>query len=278
MILVDYSQIFHSTAYATARTPEITPDLIPHIVFNTIRNIKMKFSSEEYGEIVICCDSKKNWRKSVYEYYKANRQKSREDSGMDWNYLFSVSDSIKLALKEKSPYKVIEVETAEGDDIIGTLSTTFGKHIIVSNDKDFGQLLGPNVKQYAPLTSEFIKIDNPKAFLIEHIIKGDSSDGIPNILSSDNVFIIKERQKSITAKFLASIESIEQLENWCKTNNLEANFKRNQKLIDLSCIPADISLSIMEEYGKPAKGNRTTLMEYFMANGMVKLLEDLQNF
>jgi len=122
---------------------KIEEDLIRHMVLNSIRMLRSKFS-DKYGELVICCDSKHYWRRDIFPYYKANRKKDRDKSDVDWPSLFTFLNKVKQELRDYFPYKVIEVDGAEADDIIGTLVREHhlmeNYILIVSSDKDFMQL------------------------------------------------------------------------------------------------------------------------------------------
>ena len=168
MIIIDYSQVVISTLMAEigSRTDvEIEVDLLRHMIINNIRSHKVKFH-REFGDIVIACDSKKYWRKQAFPYYKANRKKAREDSGFNWPFIFDAINLIKEELKTFFPYKVIEVEGAEADDVIASIVKWSVEHdvkehalfqepnptIIISGDHDFIQLQKyKHVKQFSPV-------------------------------------------------------------------------------------------------------------------------------
>ena len=181
MILIDYTQVaLGSLMVSLNRGEELSKNLARHITLNSLRHYRSKFT-EDYGELVICCDSRKYWRREYFPNYKANRKKDREKSEYDWNFIFEILNDIEDELKEFFPYKVIEVEGAEADDIIATLSNCGEEQImIVSSDKDFIQLHSFLVEQYSPLTKKLVNNNDPKQYLKEHIIKGDRSDGVPN--------------------------------------------------------------------------------------------------
>ena len=83
--------------------------------------------------------------------------------------------------------KYLHVEKCEADDIIATLVAMReeDKYLIISGDKDFIQLQHyGDVYQYSPMLKSFMGENvDPETFLREQIIKGDRSDGVPNILS-----------------------------------------------------------------------------------------------
>jgi 5'-3' exonuclease len=281
MIIVDFSQVIISTLMAQIgnhKNVKIEEDIIRHMVLNAIRAHKVKFSPE-FGEMVIACDDKNYWRKQIYPYYKANRKKERDASELDWNAVFQTLNKIRQEMKEFFPYKVIQVEHAEADDIIATLVKEYHmreKILILSGDKDFGQLQKyPNVKQYSPVLKKYITCTNPDLFLKEHIMKGDASDGIPNFLSADNVFVMGIRQSPVTAKKMSSW-MLQEPEQFCNENMLR-NYKRNQQLIDLECIPTEISEQVLEQYNTQKK-DRSKLFNYFIENRLKNLIECVGDF
>jgi len=281
VILVDLNQVMISNLMAQIgnhKNIKIEEDLVRHMVLNSLRIHKMKFS-DEYGEMVIACDDKNYWRKRVYPYYKANRKKDREASELDWNAIFESLNKIREELKEYFPYKVIQVEHAEADDIIATLVKEYHakeKILILSGDKDFSQLQKyPNVKQYSPITKKLIVCTNPELFLKEHIMRGDSGDGIPNFLSADDVFIMGGRQTPITTKKISSW-ILQQPDQFCNETMLR-NFKRNQQLIDLECVPDEIRTQALEQYTTQNK-DRSKLFNYFITHRLKNLMENLSDF
>jgi hypothetical protein len=260
---------------------QIEENMVRHMILNSLRSYKVKFGAE-FGEMIIACDNTNYWRKQIFPYYKANRKKNQEKSDMDWKAIFECMNKIRAELKEYFPYRVIEIETAEADDIIGTLVKNFGNVIggspilILSGDKDFIQLqVYGNVKQYDPTRKKWVSHKNPEGFLKEHIMKGDSSDGVPNILSSDNVFVVGERQRPLTAK---------KMEKYLRMNPNEMesiiarNYFRNAQLIDLNYIPDLIREKVMESYERQANKDRSKLMNYFIANRLKNLTESISEF
>ncbi len=281
MIIVDLNQVKISTLMmqiGNHKNIKLEEDLVRHMVLNSLRAHKVKFSAE-YGEMVIACDDKNYWRKQVFPYYKANRKKEREASELDWNTLFESLNRIRQELKDYFPYKVIQIEHAEADDIIAVLVKEYnhlGKLLILSGDKDFGQLQKyPNVTQYSPVLKKYISCTNPDLFLKEHILKGDSSDGIPNFLSEDNVFVMGIRQSPVTSKRLAGW-ILQEPEQFCNEAMLR-NYKRNQRLIDLEFVPDDIKTQTLEQYNTQIK-DRSKLFNYFIQYQLKNLMEHINEF
>jgi len=259
---------------------EVNESMVRHMVLNSIRLYRNKFGAE-YGELVIACDNKNYWRRSLFPYYKANRKKSQAESELNWKAIFECLNKIRAELKEHFPYRIIDVETAEADDIIGTLCCEFGntneKILILSGDKDFQQLQRfINVEQYDPVRKKKIVCNDPDRFLKEHIIKGDAGDGIPNILSEDSCFVVGKRQSPVTQKKLDSLIDLG-LEGKYDHPNFR-NFARNRQLIDLECIPEKIKSQVLESYEEQANKKRPDLLNYFISNRLRNLTESIGDF
>lgn len=291
MILIDFSQVMVAGLMAQiGGNPKmaINEDLVRHMILNSLRASVQKFKSH-YGEVVICCDSRKYWRKEYFPNYKANRKRDRNKSKFDWVAIFDIMNKIKTEVSENLPYKYLEVPGAEADDIIATLVSNFANTqpiVIVSGDKDFIQLQSfPNVSQFSPIQG-MIKDTNPENFLIEHIIRGDSGDGIPNILSADDTFVSPEgRQKPINSKRLREYK--EQVVALRKDDvnvpltlgkDILRNYLRNNKLINLLEVPQDIGITIMEAYHSAKTNPRGKLLSYFMEKKLKNLIGDIGDF
>ena len=207
MILVDMNQISLASVMMhlnITKRDSVDVGMVRHMILNSLRMYRQNYF-KEFGEFVICYDSKNYWRREYFPEYKAGRRKSRETSSHDWNDIFECLNTIKSEIKDNFPYKVLEVYGAEADDIIATLCGELefdnGKTLILSGDKDFIQLHKfKNVKQYSPITKKFINGEDPKEYLYQHILKGDSSDGVPNVLSPDNTFVDGLRQRPLSKK------------------------------------------------------------------------------
>ena len=262
----------------------LSEDLVRHMVLNSLRAHNKKFR-KEYGEMVIACDSKNVWRREYFPNYKAGRKANREKSEHDWDAIFTILHSIKDEIKTFLPYKVIEVETCEADDIIATLINRLKrivgpahakKILILSGDKDFIQLHTEYVKQYNPVLNKFVgKGENPSIYIKEHILKGDRSDGIPNILSDDNVFIEGRRQRPLSKKKINSwVEEV----FMTFTEEEQKNYDRNRKLIDLSCIPQEIEDKINNEFNDVKVASRDKILGYFINKKLKTLIEVIDEF
>jgi 5'-3' exonuclease len=279
MILVDLNQVLLAglMAQIANQKGKLDEHLIRHMVLNIIRNHIKNFKAE-YGEVVLCCDNRKYWRKEYFPFYKANRKKNRDKSDLDWHLIFDMLAKFKQELKDNFPYKVLDVEGAEADDIIGTLVPIYSAHqkiLILSSDGDFLQLQNyKDVKQYNPSQKKYVISKNPIRDLKEKIIRGDKGDGIPNILSTGDCFVRDLRQKPITQKVLDKLMSESYLE---QDETTKANYMRNATLIDLSFIPVEIKEKIINTYEetKPAKGK---LLNYFIEHKLKNLMEVIEEF
>ena len=281
MIIFDYQQIAISNLMeqiGSSKTP-VDENLVRHMILNTIRTYVKKFKNEYGPEVVIACDNKNYWRREIYPHYKAGRKKARDASGHDWFSIFESLNKIKEELKVNSPYKVIDSEGAEADDIIGTLVQKYSseKIMILSSDKDFAQLQKfPNVHQYSPIMKKFIKEPFPTVHLKQMVIRGDKGDGIPNILSADDVFVSGGRQKPITeAKIIKWIN--QDPKEFCNDDMLR-NYSRNEMLIDLTKIPERIRNSILDKYENVKVSTRNEFMNYMIENRLKNLIEVLDDF
>lgn len=283
MIILDLNQVMISNLMVQLgnhTNAEVEEDLLRHMILNSIRLYRQKFA-KEYGELIIACDDKNYWRRKVYPYYKANRKKAREKSELDWTKIFEALNKIRAELRETFPYPTIQVDTAEADDVIATLVDSKGgfgeKILILSGDKDFNQLQKyGNVDQFDPVRKKWIKADDPHKYIQEHIMKGDSGDGIPNFLSDDDTFVSDKRQKPLTQKKLDAWLG-KPPEEFCDDAMLR-NYKRNQQLVDFDHIPAEIKSRILDEFKAQSGKSRDKLFNYFIQHRLKNLMEVIGDF
>jgi hypothetical protein len=283
MIIVDLSQVMISNLMmqlGNHTNTEVEEDLLRHMILNSIRSYNQKFK-DEYGEMIIACDDRNFWRRDIFPYYKANRKKSREKSELNWTQIFDALHKIRDELKTFFPYRVIQVDSAEADDIIGSLVMAKGdtneKILILSGDKDFVQLQRyNNVKQYDPVQKKFRTTNDPDRFIKEHIMRGDVGDGIPNFLSTDNCLVVGERQKPVASKKL-DVWVNQKPEEFCDERMLRG-YRRNQQLVDLTFIPQNVQDNILTEYEAQAGKDRKNLFNYFIEKKLKNLIESINEF
>ena len=281
MILVDMNQISLASMMMhlhMSKSKEIDENMVRHMILNSLRMYRTKYSSE-FGELVLCYDSKHYWRRDYFPEYKFSRRKGREKSDLDWNAIFSCLNQIKDELRNNMPYKFIEIYGAEADDVIGVLCSEYSEEImIISGDKDFIQLQKfPNVKQFSPITKKTVNGENPGAYLKEHIFKGDTSDGVPNVLSPDNTFTDGLRQKPLAKKKIASWME-HNFEDVAPNDEVKRNYQRNRKLIDLTYTPEELSSEIINTYKEAPYGDRSKLLNYFINKRLRNLTESIGEF
>jgi hypothetical protein len=297
MILVDYSQVALAAILTFQRelkgSEAEVKNLIRHVTLSTLKSYKKKYG-KDYGELVICCDGRKYWRKEFFEFYKGMRKSNRDKSDLDWKLIFDTLSEMREDLAKVFPYRVLHVDRAEADDIIAVLVKYMQENLLVqeglveepqkvlilSSDKDFKQLqLFNNVKQWSPMQKKYITATQKEIteHKIEHIVKGDTGDGVPNILSKDNVFMEGERQKPMSAKRLQ--EFFEKGFDACKNDEERRNWHRNATLVDFQFIPTDVSEEIIKAYiNTQPSGDKMTIMNYLIEHRCRLLLDELEDF
>ena len=261
----------------------VEPDLVRHMVLNSLRSYRSKFTSE-FGELVLCYDNKTNWRRDVFPNYKYSRRKDRKNSKLDWNSIFDTLHLIRDELIEYFPYKVLQVENAEADDIIASVvfhvasePKNYEKVLILSGDKDFIQLQKHNfVSQYSPTQKKFINGIDPTTYIKEHILQGDRSDGVPNFLSPDNTFVDELRQRPISKRKLETWIELEP-EDFCNEEMMR-NLHRNRTLIDLDYIPKELVDKCIFTFNNTEFGDRKNLLNYFIKYRLKSLMENIGDF
>ena len=288
MILVDLNQVLLSglmAQIASQKGIKLEESLVRHMILNIIRTHVKNFRNE-YNEVVLCCDNRKYWRRELFPFYKAGRKKTREKSDLDWHLIFDMLSKFKQELREYFPYKVVDVDGAEADDIIGTLVPRHIMHeniLIISSDGDFLQLQQYNtssikytVKQYNPAQKKFLISENPISELKEKIIRGDKGDGIPNVLSVSDCFVRDIRQTPIIkSKFDKLMEK--DYGEW-EDENARIGYSRNQTLIDLRNIPGDIREKIINSYEETKPASKGKILDYLIANKLKSLIDVIEEF
>lgn len=272
MILLDFSGVCMGTMLSQNKNQKLDEGLIRHMILNTLRMYNTKFK-DKYGKLIVVCDGG-SWRRDVYPEYKASRRKNREEgtSGHDWTEVFRIMNLVREEIKEFMPYEVLCFDNVEADDIIATLvesTQEFGQHddiMIVSADKDFIQLQRyDNVRQFSPMTKKLVSDKDPTSYLFEHILKGDSSDGIPNVLSADDVFTSGGRQTPLTAKKIAEWALARNTLAESMPSEIYRNFVRNRQLIDLEYIPEKIKKVIIDGHNSSIAKDNSKVLNYLIS-------------
>ena len=201
---------------------------------------------------------------------------------------------VRNEIDAEFPYKVVKVDRCEADDIIAVLCKYYAENehtvngvvseaqkvMILSSDKDFRQLQAyGNVDQWSPLLKKHLREPDPAGYLKEHIIRGDSGDGVPNFLSPDDVFT-KEgvRQKPIRKNKLEEWLSMSP-EDICENDEQLRNYYRNKKMVDLMTeIPEDLCEEILNTFAEANVAPRAGLFNYFVKNNLRNLMPQINLF
>ena len=279
MILVDANQIAISHLMVRHKIENgINIDSVRRSIVRVLARIAKKFRND-YGEMVLCYDDKNYWRREVFPFYKKNRKQERESSKYDWDEVFSVLNIIRDEIKSNFPYRVIQVQGAEADDVIASVVMENEKKeipepvLILSADKDFIQLHKYSlVKQYDPIRNNWITNLDPVQYLQEHIIRGDRSDGIPNILTCDDAIVTGKPQKKMSKEKISSLASMNpnDFTNFIRLRN----WKRNAELIDFARIPDNIFDRIISYYSNCESKDTINLRSIHIQHNIQDLIEE----
>ena len=301
-ILVDLSQVVLGSCYAfkdqlttesTATNKQQAVDLIRHVILSQLKAYNVKYRSQ-YGKMIISCDGKNYWRKKLYPHYKANRKKVRHESNLDWPLIFDTINMIIGDLRNNFMFPVVQVDGAESDDVIATLTKYFQtnevKHsdwlipqtqpiLIISSDKDFVQLQKyDNVKQLSPRTKMAVTDPDPVKYLQIKCLSGDRGDNIPSVVNPIDAFNDESVKKCapLTKKKIESLLN-EGYDN-CSDPVIKNRWLQNSQLIDFEYIPKKISEAIIETYNRPIVGNQSKIFNYLIHNNCNLLLNDINAF
>jgi hypothetical protein len=264
---------------------DIDESMLRRMVLNSIRSYMSKFKAKYGTDLVIAFDDKQSWRKESFPYYKIRRKTARDKSELDWPFIMQTFDKFYEEFKANFPYRVIRIQGAEADDIIGVLTREHAqasddKILIISEDKDFKALCVDfhNVDMYNPIagTKRSHKNVDP-TFLRELIIRGDAGDDVPNVLSPDDTFATGKRQKVMTKKRFDELMNTD-VASW--PDEAKRNYSRNELMIDLSKVPQNIVTPILEAYDtEGAKGvGRSLLYGYFVKHRLKEIITDITDF
>jgi hypothetical protein len=191
VLIIDTS--LHSMRYLHASKSEETKEegqqMFKYKFLNGIIDFIEHFKADE---CILAIDSKKNWRKSVFPYYKSKRKLKRkkiDEEDHPWfcfSEYYEMLDVFLKEVEENFPFKFVEVESAEADDVAGILASCEAlandNKIIITSDQDYIQLLqNPFTKIYNPIKKQYMTSKDPKKDLLEKIVLGDSGDDIPSI-------------------------------------------------------------------------------------------------
>lgn len=279
LLLVDMSNLVISSSmsfHSKTGSQVDNPDTIRNIFFDAFLFWRKKVKGDE---VVLSFDGRNYWRKDFFPNYKINRVKTKKESSFDWSSFYDNYQILIDELRDNFSFTHVKVDGAEADDVIASMVLKYSNErdiTILSSDKDFLQLQrgNRNVRQYSTRTNKWLTADEYN--LVEHIIRGDAVDGIPNVLSNDDAFLVGKRQPSITKKFMEKVESccIEKPEDFCTSYDMLKRFERNKKLIDLREIPNNIIEDVVSAYTN-YKPSSSKAFNYLTKNRLSRFLTDV---
>ena len=187
LLLLDAYALIFRAFYAMIRSPRITStDIDTSAVFGFVNTLQDLLKREQPSHIAVCFDPPggNTFRHKSYEPYKANREKTPEGILVAVPYIKRILQAYHIP--------IFEVEGYEADDVIGTLSSQAEQQgfftYMVTGDKDFGQLVTPNIKIFNPGKNEIMGVEevnakygiqSPKQLIDILGLMGDSADNIP---------------------------------------------------------------------------------------------------
>jgi hypothetical protein len=304
MILLDFSQVsLAAIAQERAINRGMTFDknFAIHIILNSVRANNSSFRND-FGEMLLLCDSG-TWRKDRFPNYKAKRKKIAKNDAeeKEWKEILEARHEVQAALANFFPMKTIAVEGSEADDLIGIYVRKIKKPdervLIISSDKDYQQLHRfPGVKQWMPTQKEWFMCLAADKQLMELIVRGDPIDGIPNVLSPDDVFVNPDLKQTAITKPLVeafvdcrnnveglfdAIQSgrvLPKLRDKISVSTLRRNYDRNRSLIDLDYTPEWIEHKFSEALETATVGTFTSMVGWFNSMKMKRLLDFAHDF
>lgn len=236
-------------------------DYWKYLVFNSIYRMLYK---ERIHEVILALDSP-SWRKIVYPLYKAHRAKKKEESKVDWDLFHLKKNEFLDEIKTYLPIKVIGVNRAEADDILGTLINhkKTENAIVVSMDADYLQLSG-KCRIYSPIKKEFVKVADPEKFLLYTSLCGQKKDNIFNVKTPhnwpdtkkkpplgekgiDKMILNRELDTFLDTPIVYEFDN-EDGQKYSETVLPRKMYELNRKLIDFDCTPKVMSEKTLEVY------------------------------
>lgn len=290
-ILVDTSNTFFRARHVVRSGDTDTKiGMAYHIMFSSINKAWRDFG----GSHVVFCLEGRSWRKDFYAPYKANRAAKRaamtpqeqEEDKMFWE----AYEEFITFIREQTNCTVLQDSSCEADDFIARWIQNHpeDKHVIISSDSDFYQLINENVSQYNGIANHHITVDgifddrgrpvkdkktgeqktigDPNWALFEKCIRGDSSDNVfsayPGVRkkgTKNKVGLIEAYEDMTTRGFNWNNFM---LQRWTDHEGVEHrvldDYNRNRHLIDLTQQPDEIKVqldtAIVEQVEKDAIG------------------------
>lgn len=312
-ILVDMSNMYHRSLHGAKGDVDMRLGLALHITLHAIRKAWQDFN----GKHVIVCLEGKSWRRDIYKPYKANRDakkvkmtpKEREEDAMFWE----VYNEFVTFIREKTNCTVLQHPNLEADDLIAGFiqSHPDDKHVIISSDSDYVQLIAPNVKQYNGVSEVLTTIDgyftvkgepvkdnktnlpkaapDPEWLLFEKCIRGDTSDnifsaypGVKTKSSKHKIGLLEAYEDRKTKGYAWNNLMLQKFLHHDGTEHrVLDDYLRNVKLIDLTAQPDDIKIKIFEtilEQAVPKDVGQVgiRLMKFCQVYNLPRILQQVQ--
>lgn len=316
-LLIDLTNTYFRARH-TAHRASTTEEKVAFALHVTLASIN-KCWRDQKGDHVVFCLEGRSWRKDFYKPYKANRSEARaalspseaEEDRAFWDGL----DNLKDYFRDRTNCTVLQHPELEADDLIaGWIQThTDDRHIIVSSDSDFHQLLAENVKQYNGVNDELHTLEgifngkgqrvndkktkepkpapDPEWILFEKCMRGDTSDNIfsayPGVREKGTKNKIGLREAFADRAKKGFNWNNMMLQKWVDHNGIEHrvldDYERNRILVDLTAQPGEIRAKITETIKvnsvakqKPMVG--TYFLKFCGRHELTKLSEQAQTF
>ena len=187
LLLLDAYALIFRAFYAMIRSPRVTSTGIDtSAVFGFVNTLQDLLKRQQPSHIAVCFDPPggKTFRHESYEPYKANRDKTPEGILVAVPYIKRILEAYRIP--------IYQIDGFEADDVIGTLSHQAEQQgfftYMVTGDKDFGQLVTPNIKVLNPGKNLIEGVEEVNAKygiqsptqLIDILgLMGDTADNIP---------------------------------------------------------------------------------------------------
>lgn len=314
-IIVDLSNTFYRARHAIQGNADLKLGMAFHITFHSIKKAWEDFG----GKHVVVCLEGRSWRKDFYEPYKRNRAvtraafnpKEQEEEKLFWEAF----EEFKNFISEKTNCTVLHHPQLEADDLIAGFiqSHPSEKHVIISSDSDFQQLISENVSQYNGVADQHITMDgyfdakgkpikdnktgeikkpiDPSWMLFEKCMRGDTSDNVfsayPGVRKNGtkNKVGLTEAFNDRLSKGYAWNNLM--LQRWSDHEGVEHrvldDYERNRILIDLTQQPSNIREIINETIALNSKPKNITqvgirLLKFCSQYDMKKMMDNIQHF
>ena len=188
LFLIDAYALIYRSYYAFIKSPRInSKGLNTSAVMGFCNTLNEVLTKEKPTHIGVAFDHGKTFRHDAFPEYKSQREETPEDIKLSVPLIKQVLEAMRIP--------ILQVDGFEADDIIGTVATRFGADgidtFMLTPDKDYGQLIGPNVFMYRPRhgggyeilgekeVGEKYGIPTPAQVIDLLALMGDSADNFP---------------------------------------------------------------------------------------------------